>query len=79
MEDEIVKLGLYTYTELIKIEENYKKLLTIILDNTKLSYDNKRLLLIDDELILNFVKYYDYGDYTTRIRDLKTKANEGDE
>ena len=43
MEDEIVKLGLYTYTELIKIEENYKKLLTIILDNTKLSYDNKKM------------------------------------
>lgn len=79
MEDDIVKLSLYTYTELIKIGENYNKLLAIILDNTKLSYDKKRLILIDDDLILRFVKYYDYSDYKTRIFNLKSEENEGDE
>lgn len=63
--------------DLRKTREYLDKLISIILDNTKLDYSETDLSLVNDNSILAFVRFIDPETYHDRLEDLlRLKAEE---
>lgn len=66
-----------TQAELRRTRYDIRKLISIILNNTKLDYSETDLSLVNDNSILDFVRFIDPETYRDRLEELsRLKAEE---
>ena len=61
--------------ELAIDKNNLEALLHLIIDNARLSYDNKDLKINNEDTIMQFVKYLYPSTYRERLEKLQEETN----